>query len=372
MDAPATFEDQKQMIKHLNKRVQDHFKERNTLIEMNEELEAELKSKEKLLKEVSNYHKKARDEFKEETLKMGKKKEVSDTLIKSLKAENDQIKKKIGKVDLKQLLDENKTLKEGKNEKDTIIQTLKNQNTNLKKKLETNESKSSDEINNLIKEVAEFQRKNNEKETAVQNLDHEIKQSNSKLEQIEKENGDLQLELESIRHKKENASNLSEELGIAENRLLNADFDCDPCGEKLKRTEHVKNHKSNHKIIQQIMLKATELEETLTSQRLKVASDLLKLKHKEVFKNFECNCKGFCRIFHHKHNWTKSKCQELADRLKVIESKYCCKNCDKSFTHMDHLKIHIETTHVRKSEREEENVGVIVKNPSIPSGGILL
>ena len=233
MDAQAIFEDQKQLIKHLNKHVQDHFKERNVLIEMNEELEVELKSKERLLKEVSNYHTKARDEFKQEMLKMNKKKEVSDTLIKSLQAENDKIKKKIEQVDLKQLLDEIKTLKEVKIEKENIIQNLKTENTELKTKLEANETESSDEINNLIKEVAEFQRNNNEKETAAQQLDQEIKQSNSKLEQLEKENDDLHLELENIRHKKENASNLSEELGITDNRLLNADFDCDHCGQAV-------------------------------------------------------------------------------------------------------------------------------------------
>ena len=328
---------------------------RNTLIEINEELEVELKSKERLLKEVSNYHTKARDEFKQEMLKMNKKKEVSDTLIKSLQAENDKIKKKIEQVDLKQLLDEIKTLKEVKIEKENIIQNLKTENTELKTKLEANETESSDEINNLIKEVAEFQRTNNEKETAAQQLDQEIKQSNLKLEQLEKENDDLHLELENIRHKKENASNLSEELGITDNRLLNADFDCDHCGEKLESAEHLKKHVSNHKTVQQIMLKAIELENTLASQRLKVASDLLKLKHKEVFMNFECKCKGFCRIFHHKHNWTKSKCQELADNLKVIE-KYSCK----SLSHIDNLKNRIEITHLRKSEIEEKKVGVIV------------
>ena len=61
MDAIATNEDQKQMIKHLQKRVQEHVKEKNTIIEMNEDLEKELEAKAKLLNEVSNYHKKARN-----------------------------------------------------------------------------------------------------------------------------------------------------------------------------------------------------------------------------------------------------------------------------------------------------------------------
>ena len=53
--------------------------------------------------------------------------------------------------------------------------------------MKANETESSKEINNLIKEVSEFQRMNNEKENAAQILDQEIKQSTSKLEQIEEE-----------------------------------------------------------------------------------------------------------------------------------------------------------------------------------------
>ena len=49
MDAIATNEDQKQMIKHLQKRVQEHVKEKNTIIEMHEDLEKELEAKAKLL-----------------------------------------------------------------------------------------------------------------------------------------------------------------------------------------------------------------------------------------------------------------------------------------------------------------------------------
>ena len=62
------------MIKHLQKRIQDHVKEKNNLIEINEDLEEQFHKKEKLLNEVSNYHKKARNDHKEELFKVLKKK----------------------------------------------------------------------------------------------------------------------------------------------------------------------------------------------------------------------------------------------------------------------------------------------------------
>ena len=112
MDAIATNEDQKQMIKHLQKRVQEHVKEKNTIIEMNEDLEKELEAKAKLLNEVSNYHKKARNEHKEELFQMAKKKEVSDKVIKDLQTENNNFKTEIEKIGLKQLLGELDDLKD--------------------------------------------------------------------------------------------------------------------------------------------------------------------------------------------------------------------------------------------------------------------
>ena len=61
---PTTFEEQSQMINHLQRRVRDYMREKNSLFEINTELETELTKKEKLLKDVSEYHKKSRDEHK--------------------------------------------------------------------------------------------------------------------------------------------------------------------------------------------------------------------------------------------------------------------------------------------------------------------
>ena len=101
MDGKAANDDQQQMIRYLQKRIQDHVKEKNKLIEINEDLEEQFRKKEKLLNDVSNYHKKARSDHKEELLKVNKKKEVSDSVIKNLQTENINLKKKLTILALK-------------------------------------------------------------------------------------------------------------------------------------------------------------------------------------------------------------------------------------------------------------------------------
>ena len=98
MDEQTTIEDQKQMVDHLHKRVREHMKEKNSLIEMNTELENELLKKEKQIKEVSKYHQNARQEYKEALAIMEKKKEASSELIKTLQTENSNLKEKLIEV----------------------------------------------------------------------------------------------------------------------------------------------------------------------------------------------------------------------------------------------------------------------------------
>ena len=63
MDGEAAKDDYKQMIKQIR-----HIKEKKNLIYKNGDIEEKLNKKEKLLNEVSNYHKNARNDHKENYL----------------------------------------------------------------------------------------------------------------------------------------------------------------------------------------------------------------------------------------------------------------------------------------------------------------
>ena len=135
-----TIEEQKQMLKHLHRRVQDHLRERHDLIEMNEECEKVIKEKENKIKDVSNYHKKAREEYKDALATWEKKKDISNKLMKTLQNENATLKNRLEEnivqsEESKKLFDEINYLKEINNEKEKVIKQLEEESEESKSKL---------------------------------------------------------------------------------------------------------------------------------------------------------------------------------------------------------------------------------------------
>ena len=95
---------------------------------------------------------------------------------------------------------------------------------------------------------------------------------------------------------------------------------CDPCGEMFADGGHLDNHyQKKHedkvKLLQNYKLKEEELKEEIQTQKQKLTVDLVQLKQIEVLENFKCKCRGFCRIFHHKHNWKRSISKEFVDKM---------------------------------------------------------
>ena len=74
------------------------------------------------------------------------------------------------------------------------------------------------------------------------------------------------------------------------------------------------------------------LELKIHNQQLKLSASLLILKEKEVIEKNKCNCRSYCRIFHFKHNWYKSKCSEILLKFQIclnmtnqqVEAKLSC------------------------------------------------
>ena len=77
-------------------------------------------------------------------------------------------------------------------------------------------------------------------------------------------------------------------------------------------------------------LQEMDIERKINAQKLKLTSDLFELKKKEFTEDRKCKCKGFCRIYHFKHNFRKSLCNEISLKFKVLQqSEYsvvnpCC------------------------------------------------
>ena len=179
MDAQSTIDDQKQMLNHLHTRIQDHMKEKNMLIEMNTELEEQLEKKEKHVKEVANYHRNSRDEYKEALATWGKKNEISKNIIKQLQTENSV----------------------------------------LKKKLDENVEEESNGINKLLEEIEGFKKVNKDKEILIQKFEKEKEMLQEELLKLENEKETLNIQLDSKNTENEKVQNLSDELGILYPRL---------------------------------------------------------------------------------------------------------------------------------------------------------
>ena len=273
-----TIMEQKEMLQHLHRRVQNHVKEKNDLIEMNEESERLIKKKEKLIEDISKYHKNSRDEHKEALAVWHKKKELSDKLIRTLQTEN----------------------------------------SNLKSKLENNL-----EFDRLVEEVNVMKEINEKKQFDIEELENEKKLSNLKLSKLEKENEELAFKIETIENQE--TTKLSVELGIEDPKSLNVSFECGTSEKVSEEVENVNDHNENlHesklKELLALNFKKMDLEQKLNLQKLKIAADLYEVKKKEV-SNEKCKCKSFCRIYHVKHNFRRSVSQELIDRLKEIQTR---------------------------------------------------
>jgi chromosome segregation ATPase len=306
--------EQKEMLQHLHRRVQNHVKEKNDLIEMNEESERLIKKKEKLIEDISKYHRNSRDEHKEALAVWHKKKELSDKLIKTLQTEN----------------------------------------SDLKSKLENNH-----EFDKLVEEVDVMKERNKKKQFDIEELEKENQLTNVKLSKLEKENEELAFKIETIEN--EETTKLSEELGIDDPKSINVSYECGSSDKVFAKFEtinvHNKNmHESTVKQLNTLNLKKMDLERKLNLQKLKIASDLFEVKKKEV-SNEKCKCKSFCRIYHVKHNFRKSVSQEMINRFKAIQSEYSCDPCDKTFANEDSLKVHTIANHVPVSSREMETGG---------------
>ena len=161
------------------------------------------------------------------------------------------------------------------------------------------------------------------------------------------------------------ASSLADELDLAQK--LN--FECESCRYETDSMVGLKCHiRRVHEcpsVQKTLEMKLKEMETKAYEQKFTLTSTLFKLKEKETFEKQACNCRNFCRINHHKHNWKKSISGELFSKLKdlnvqveqqvfgakedekapVAVRSYTCECCVETFARLDALKNHMKIVH---------------------------
>ena len=259
------------------------------------------------------------------------------------------------------LIEMNEELEREINDKDEEI-------VKLKKKLKEVKLKDLNDVDKLVEEIELIKKSNQEKESFLVHIEQENKILKQNLFEVEHANEDLKEQMKHKRMETEHVESLSDELGIKDPRSHNVSPECEG---NVRNSANLKNHMNTvhgKSLVTKIwQLKVLQLEQSISSQKLRLASDILELKENESNENKLCTCKSFCRIVHQKHNWSRPPSQDILTKFKLLKNSYTCSNCDETFQNVDCLNLHVKRVH-----EEMHNGGVIVRNTSSTSGGILL
>ena len=132
-------------------------------------------------------------------------------------------------------------------------------------------------------------------------------------------------------------------------------YTCTVCQEKIANPSWLESHKEekhdNTKLIAW-KIKEEALRKQMYEQESNILSDLLNMREKEISDAYNCNCQGFCRIFHNKHNWKASWSQKVAEQLKS-RSKNPCILCKRIFDSEHDLKKHSQDDHKKSISSED-------------------
>ena len=114
------------------------------------------------------------------------------------------------------------------------------------------------------------------------------------------------------------------------------------------------------------------LETTVSQQKLNLTTTLLKLKMNEAKESHVCKCKKYCRVNHQKHNYIRSKSEEILYNLGRIPTElnisnnvanvhlgaimklYSCNLCDRNFYKQGDMKKHKKAEHKSRERKMGE------------------
>ena len=245
---------------------------------------------EKLHKKITGFEERENN-TKGLVAKLEKKQAISEKVIASLRDKNDQFEKNV--IEL--------------NDKIEAI----------------NSRETSEKATNTIDEFEGF--------VSKEIFEAEVKDYEIKLEIHRKREVDLE---EEIITKNSELETLKDSLRTHELKSTTSSL-----ADELELVKEKENLEKKKEIFNNLNKKLEILEIKIQGQKAHLNSSLNQLKLKEELSKNNCACKRFCRITHSKHNWKRSKCEE------IIEKLITCNVCEEIFVNQSDVKMHIERDH---------------------------
>ena len=346
-------------VSNLKKKNSDLLKENCDLSEKVDQLDEDTDTGLELLKNAHERERKLNEAFEE----YKKKGVINEEKVSNLTKENEELTSKF--LFLKNQFEKSlKANQETSTTKDARIEHLENEFIELKKISEHH-----------IHETECVKIKLEQAEIEIMDKTVQVQESEIEKNTLKQKNNDLNDELvakiKEIVDIEERTSLKSSQSSLKEELSRFQTFECNKCEKTFMNKANLQGHElSTHgkisKLKSDLKSRIDMLEKRVYEQKSNVASSLFKLKKKENEESQLCTCKTYCRIYHKKHNYVKSKSEDLFAKLGMTSEnphksiinevcgigarrkQYTCNQCDQIFHKQGHLKKHRKHEHKRR------------------------
>ena len=111
---------------------------------------------------------------------------------------------------------------------------------------------------------------------------------------------------------------IQDELNIVDGNVSSKEFFvCKSCDKTFAYKSEMQKH--IQRCHQEMKIKLLLMQKKIADQKAHVATSLVNLKQIEASQNLEpCICRGFCRIYHKKHNWILPQSDVIYKQLESL------------------------------------------------------
>ena len=309
--------DLKEIGEAQKKKLKEYREFNSKLYEDIDQLENDIKEKD----DFANKLRKKRNNLEMEVKQLFEKMELRNENI--LKLDLDlKNQKEASHIAIKVLSEENERFKDQANLANSKIEAFEKEKRERKTKEDVKENELLKEIKELSQEITNLKEINLGKEKQIQQLVEEKEALDEKVDVLQIESG--KVDENRMENEARSLHSLAEEFNLC--GITNAEsakFKCKHCDKAFASKDDLKNHVDNiHKKV--TLMKLVNLKQKLLSQSAHFTFSVHRLKKIEVCQvQKPCYCKRYCVISHTKHNWRKSKSDDMMKKFSEIQLSMC-------------------------------------------------